>query len=250
MKYTLYTFHHNLIHLIKLEALKSKITKVFNFLMNFLKTRFVPKNKISLNQVFLMSELGLIKIVLLGRGGMGIVTACEIIAEAAYLSGNFVDVQAYPSFGPERRGAPIQAYVKLSRTEKVYDLAQIENPNILIVFDESVLTKEAALSLEKNGVFIVNSNKNPEYFVNKYILSDTIKVVVADINYLALEKNLTIDGNPVINTPILGLLSKALPDLHLEDLKDVVLNKMGETLGNLNYDLIEKGYNMAKLLER
>ena len=248
MKYTLYTFHHNLIHLIKLEALKSKITKVFNFLMNFLKTRFIPKNKISLNQVFLMSELGLIKIVLLGRGGMGIVTACEIIAEAAYLSGNFVDVQAYPSFGAERRGAPVQAYVKLSRTEKIYDRAQIENPNILIVFDDSVLTKEAALSLEKNGVFIVNSNKNPEYFVNEYNFSNTIKVVVADINYLALEKNLTIDGNPVINTPILGLLSKALPDLHLENLKDVVLNKMGKELGNINYNLIEKGFNIAKLL--
>jgi len=248
MIYTLYTFHHNLIHLIKLEALRPKITKVFNFLMNSLKIRFIPKNKISLNQVFLMSELGLIKIVLLGRGGMGIVTACEIIAEAAYLSGNFIDVQAYPSFGAERRGAPVQAYVKLSRSEKVYDRAQIENPNILIVFDDSVLTKEAALSLEKNGVFIVNSNKNPEYFVNEYNLGDTIKVVVADINYLALEKNLTIDGNPVINTPILGLLSKALPDLHLENLKDVVLNKMGEKLGNLNYDLIEKGFNMAKLL--
>jgi len=195
-----------------------------------------------------MSEMELVKIVLLGRGGMGIVTACEIIAEAAYLSGNFVDVQAYPSFGAERRGAPVQAYVKLSRTEKVYDRAQIENPNILIVFDESVLTKEAAISLEKNGVFIVNSNKNPEHFVNEYNFSNTITVVVADISYLALEKNLTIDGNPVINTPILGLLSKALPDLHLENLKDVVLNKMGEKLGNLNYDLIEKGYHLANLL--
>jgi len=195
-----------------------------------------------------MSEMELVKIVLLGRGGMGIVTACEIIAEAAYLSGNFVDVQAYPSFGAERRGAPVQAYVKLSRTEKVYDRAQIENPNILIVFDDSVLTKEAAISLEKNGVFIVNSNKNPEHFVNEYNFSNTITVVVADISYLALEKNLTIDGNPVINTPILGLLSKALPDLHLENLKDVVLNKMGEKLGNLNYDLIEKGYHLAKLL--
>jgi len=195
-----------------------------------------------------MSELELIKIVLLGRGGMGIVTACEIIAEAAYLSGNFVDVQAYPSFGAERRGAPVQAYVKLSRTEKIYDRAQIENPNILIVFDDSVLTKEAALSLEKNGVFIVNSNKTPEDFIKEYNFSNTITVVVADINYLALEENLTIDGNPVINTPILGLLSKALPDLHLENLKDVVLSKMGEKLGNLNYDLIEKGYNMAKLL--
>jgi Pyruvate/2-oxoacid:ferredoxin oxidoreductase gamma subunit len=71
-----------------------------------------------------------------------------------------------------------------------------------------------------------------------------------DINFLALEKIFTIDGNPVINTPIVGLLSKALPDLHLENLKDVMVNKMGETLGNLNYDLIEKGYNMVKLLER
>jgi len=195
-----------------------------------------------------MSELELIKIILLGRGGMGIVTACEIIAEAAYLSGNFVDVQAYPSFGAERRGAPIQAYVKLSRIEKVYDRAQIENPNILIVFDDSVLTKEAALSLEKNGVFIVNSNKTPQYFIKEYNFSNTITVVVADINYLALEENLTIDGNPVINTPILGLLSKALPDLYLENLKDVVVNKMGKKLGNINYNLIEKGFKIAKLL--
>ena len=195
-----------------------------------------------------MSELDLIKIILLGRGGMGIVTACEIIAEAAYLSGNFIDVQAYPSFGAERRGAPVQAYVKLSRAEKVYDRSQIENPNILIVFDDSVLTEDTAQSLETNGVFIVNSNKNPNQFVNEYNLNETIKVIVADISYLALEKNLTIDGNPVINTPILGLLSKALPDLHLENLKEVLLNKMGEQLGNLNYGLIEKGYNIAKLL--
>ena len=195
-----------------------------------------------------MSELELIKIVLHGRGGMGAVTACEIIAEAAYLSGNFLDVQAYPSFGAERRGAPVQAYVKLSRTEKVYDRAQIKNPNILIVFDETVLTKEVASSLEENGTFIINSDKNPEYFVKEYHLNTNIKVIVADINNLAIEKNLTIDGNPVINTPILGLLSKALPDLHLENLKDVVLKKLGEKIGNLNYELIEQGFNMAKIL--
>jgi 2-oxoacid:acceptor oxidoreductase gamma subunit (pyruvate/2-ketoisovalerate family) len=195
-----------------------------------------------------MNELDLIKIVLHGRGGMGIVTACEIIAEAAYLSGNFIDVQAYPSFGAERRGAPVQAYVKLSRAEKVHDRSQIEHPNILIVFDDSVLTKDIAQSLEKKGMFIVNSDKNPNYFVAEFNLDESIKVIVADISKLALEKKLTIDGNPVINTPILGLLSKALPDLHLENLKDVLLSKMGEKLGNLNYDLIEKGYNIAKLL--
>ena len=195
-----------------------------------------------------MSKLELIKIVLLGRGGMGIVTACEIIAEAAYLSGNFIDVHAYPSFGAERRGAPVQAYVKLSRREKVYDRAQIENPDILIVFDDSVLTQVDVDSLEDSGIFIVNSDKNPEYFVDKFNLSSNTRVIVADISKLSLEKNLTIDGSPVINTPILGLLSKALPELQLKDLKEVVLNKMGEQLGNLNFDLIEQGFKMAKLL--
>jgi 2-oxoacid:acceptor oxidoreductase gamma subunit (pyruvate/2-ketoisovalerate family) len=196
----------------------------------------------------MMSDLELIKIVLLGRGGMGIVTACEIIAEAAYLSGNFIDVHAYPSFGAERRGAPVQAYVKLSRHEKVYDRAQIENPDILIVFDDSVLTQEDVSSLQDRGIFIVNSDKSPEYFVEKFNLSSNTKVIVANISNLSLEKNLTIDGNPVINTPILGLLSKALPELQLENLKDVVLNRMGEQLGNINFDLIEQGFKMAKLL--
>ncbi len=195
-----------------------------------------------------MSDLELIKIVLLGRGGMGIVTACEIIAEAAYLSGNFIDVHAYPSFGAERRGAPVQAYVKLSRHEKVYDRAQIENPDILIVFDDSVLTQEDVSSLEDQGIFIVNSDKSPEYFVEKFNLSSNTKIIVANISNLSLEKNLTIDGNPVINTPILGLLSKALPELQLENLKDVVLNRMGDQLGNINFDLIEQGFKMAKLL--
>ena len=194
-----------------------------------------------------MSDLELIKIVLLGRGGMGIVTACEIIAEAAYLSGNFIDVHAYPSFGAERRGAPVQAYVKLSRHEKVYDRAQIEHPDILIVFDDSVLTHADVSSLEDRGIFIVNTDKNPEHFVEKFNLSSNTEVIVANISNLALEKNLTIDGNPVINTPILGLLSKALPELQLKNLKDVVINKMGEKLGNVNFELIEQGFKMAKL---
>ena len=196
----------------------------------------------------MMSDLELIKIVLLGRGGMGIVTACEIIAEAAYLSGNFIDVQAYPSFGAERRGAPVQAYVKLSRHEKVYDRAQIENPDILIVFDDSVLTQEDVDSIEDHGIFIANSDKNPEYFVEKFNLSSNIRIIVANISNLSLEKNLTIDGNPVINTPILGLLSKALPELQLKNLKDIIVNRMGEQLGSLNFNLIEQGFNMAKLL--
>ncbi|MFX1302988.1 MAG: 2-oxoacid:acceptor oxidoreductase family protein [Promethearchaeota archaeon] len=194
-----------------------------------------------------MDEKENIEIIIHGRGGQGAVTACEIIAEAAYLSGNFVDVHAYPSFGAERRGAPVQAYAKLSRTDTIWDRAQIENPNILIIFDETVLNQEIVSSLRKDGIFIINSAKEPEYFVSKFNISKNTKIVVADISKLAIEKNLTIDGNPVINTPILGLLSKALSDLNLDNLKAVVFKRMGENLGKINYELIEEGYNLAKI---
>jgi len=195
-----------------------------------------------------MSEnIDIIKIVIHGRGGMGAVTACEIIAEAAYLSGNYVDVHAYPSFGAERRGAPVQAYAKLSRSEKIWDRAQIKNPDIIIVFDESVLNQQIASSLSKEGIFIINSEEDPDFFKNKFNLSDSNKIIVADINKLSIEKDATIDGNPVVNTPILGLLSKALPDLSLENLAKIINKRMSEKIAKLNIELIEEGYRLGKM---
>ncbi len=193
------------------------------------------------------NRIDVINITIHGRGGMGVVTCAEIIAEAAYMSGNFVDVHAYPSFGAERRGAPVQAYAKLSRTETIWDRAQIEHPNVLIIFDETVLNQEIASSLKKGGIFIINSETDPDYFVSKFTLKN-VKLVVADISKLALEKNLTIDGVPVINTPILGLLSKALPELSLENLKKVISKRMGENLAHQNIALIQQGFNLAKIL--
>ncbi|MFX1312017.1 MAG: 2-oxoacid:acceptor oxidoreductase family protein [Promethearchaeota archaeon] len=193
------------------------------------------------------NKIDVINITIHGRGGTGVVTCAEIIAEAAYLSGNFTDVHAYPSFGAERRGAPVQAYAKLSRSDIIWDRAHIENPNILIIFDETLLNQEIASSLRRTGFLIINTDKEPEFFVKQYNLRD-VKIVVADISKLAIEKNLTIDGNPVINTPILGLLSKVLPELNLKNLKTVLLKHMGGKIGKLNYELIEQGYSLAKII--
>jgi len=189
-----------------------------------------------------------IKIIIHGRGGQGAVTASEIIVEAAYLSGNFVDVHAYPSFGAERRGAPIQAYTKLSKSEKIWDRAQIEKPNIIIVLDETVLNQAIASSIEKEGIFLINSEKDPDYFRKKYNLSSDISIYVADFSKMALEKGLIIEGVPVVNIPILGLLSKALSELNLDDLKKVILKKMKSEVGKINIELMEQGYNLVKVL--
>ncbi|MBD3212063.1 MAG: pyruvate ferredoxin oxidoreductase [Candidatus Lokiarchaeota archaeon] len=190
----------------------------------------------------------ILKIVIHGRGGQGAVTASQIIVEAAFLSENFADVTAFPSFGAERRGAPIQAYAKLSKNKKIWDRSSIEEPDVLIVFDASVLTQQIVDSLKQDGIFIVNSNKDPQYFKNSYNLSDKTKIIVADINKLAIENNLLIDGNPIVNTPILGLLAKAIPDLSLENLKKIIKNRMNEELSEINNKLIEEGYKLAKTL--
>lgn len=189
-----------------------------------------------------------ISIVIIGRGGMGAVTACEIIAEAAYLSGNFVDVQAYPTFGTERRGTPVQAFAKLSRKEKIWDRAAIEHPNIIIVLDETVLNQAIASSLEKNGIFIINSDKEPKFFAEKFNLPKSNKIIVADINKLALERGLIIDGAPMVNTPILGLLSRSLRELNLDNINKVVQKRMNDELAKLNIELIQEGFNLAKTL--
>jgi 2-oxoacid:acceptor oxidoreductase gamma subunit (pyruvate/2-ketoisovalerate family) len=189
-----------------------------------------------------------ISIVIIGRGGMGAVTACEIIAEAAYLSGNFADVQAYPTFGTERRGTPVQAFAKLSRKEKIWDRAAIKNPNIVIVLDQTVLNQAIASSLDEKGIMIINSEKEPQFFMEKFNLPKTIKIIVADINKLALENSLVIDGAPMVNTPILGLLAKSLTELSLENINKVVSRKMSDKIAKLNIELIEKGYKLAKTI--
>ncbi len=204
-------------------------------------------------KVFQMPESNtnteVLNIVIHGRGGQGGVTASQIIVEAAFLSGHFEDVHASPSFGAERRGAPIQAFARLSRKNIIWDRAEIQNPDILIILDETVLTQSIASSLKKNGILVANSGKEPKYFADSFKFDKSIKIIVSDINNMALEKNfLTVDGNPIVNTPILGLLSKALPELSVENLKKVVLKMMGEKLGKLNCDLIQESYNSAKML--
>ncbi len=193
-----------------------------------------------------MNNNDVINIVIFGRGGQGGVTASQIIAEAAFNSGKFVDVHAYPSFGAERRGAPIQAYAKLSKKDKIWDRSQIEFPDIVIVLDESTITNDLVKSIKENGFFIINTDKDPEFFLKRYEFNEGVKIIAADISKLASENELIVEGIPVVNVPILGLLSKAVPEITLTDLKSVILKRLGENLGNRNVSLMEKGFEIIK----
>jgi 2-oxoacid:acceptor oxidoreductase gamma subunit (pyruvate/2-ketoisovalerate family) len=187
-----------------------------------------------------------VNIVILGRGGQGAVTASEIIAEAAYLSGNFVDVHAYPSFGAERRGAPIQSYAKLSKKEKLWDRSQIQNPHIVIVLDVTVFNETIASSLKEDGIILIDSDQEPRILAEKYNISKEIQIFTADISNMAIKKELTIEGAPVVNVGILGLLSKAISEIELDNLKQIINKRMSKDLGEKNVSLMEDVYKIAK----
>lgn len=95
-----------------------------------------------------------------GRGGQGAKTACLLLAEVAFNSGMYV--QGFPEYGPERMGAPITAYNRISR-ERCSVHSNIYSPNFVIVVDETLLKAvDVTNGLKEDGAIIINSEKTPE----------------------------------------------------------------------------------------
>ncbi|MCD7709281.1 MAG: 2-oxoacid:acceptor oxidoreductase family protein [Clostridiales bacterium] len=95
-----------------------------------------------------------------GRGGQGAKTACLLLADAAFASGLYV--QGFPEYGPERMGAPITAYNRISKTPcSIHSF--IYDPDYVVVVDESLLhTVDVTAGLNPEGGIIINSHKAPE----------------------------------------------------------------------------------------
>ncbi len=176
----------------------------------------------------------LLEIVVNGRGGQGAVTAAQIIAEAAMLSGNFEDVSSFPAFGTERRGAPVQAYTRLAAGEKIFTRAMITTPDIIITLDKSIFSKEQVKHLKPNGIIIINSAKSPEEFVEQYKITQKCTVATSDVSKICFENKLLIDELPILNTPILGVLSKVLKEIPLEVMKEAIIQHINSNKGKLN----------------
>lgn len=150
-----------------------------------------------------------------GRGGQGAITAAKIVANAAFVSG-FGGVVMSPTFGTERRGAPVLTSLKLSKN-KIYDLSPIENPDMVVVLDH-LLVDEASVAdgLKPGGLIIINSPKA----LNDYQFPG-MRVAIADVTTLASEVGLT---KGIVNTGIIGAFAKASGLLDL----DVLLKAIEE----------------------
>ncbi len=135
-----------------------------------------------------------------GRGGQGAITAAKVVAGAAFSSG-FAGVVMAPTFGTERRGAPVMTSLKISKT-KIYDLSPIEKPDIVVVLDH-LLLKEADVThgLKPGGIIVLNTPMAHETHHFK-----DFKLATADVTAISVEAGLP---HGMVNTGIIGSLERA-----------------------------------------
>lgn len=135
-----------------------------------------------------------------GRGGQGAITAAKIVANAAFVSG-YKGVVMAPTFGTERRGAPVFTSLKISK-EKIYDLSPITTPDMVVVLDQSLLEEvDVVAGLKENGLVVLNGYKS----LSEYNF-EGMKVAVSDVTTHAVTAGLP---PGVVNSGIIGAFSKA-----------------------------------------
>ena len=137
-----------------------------------------------------------------GRGGQGVVTAGKLLAETALGAGGYF--QAFPDYGPERMGAPIRAFTRLS-SKPITIHSQIEEPNVVLVLDPTLLgTVPVAGGLQEDGTLLVNTSMSPAE-VREITGFKTGKVCTVDASHIAIEEL----GRKITNTSMLGAFAGA-----------------------------------------
>ena len=170
-----------------------------------------------------------------GRGGQGSVTAAELIAVAAFKSG--VYSQAFPAFGVERRGAPVQAFVRFSN-EKIRLRSQVYEPDYVIVQDSTLIKDVDVFSgMKSGGIILINTSGE----INATV-PEGVRVIQIDATKIALD----ILGIPITNTTLMGAFAAASGEIKLESLKESVRERFSGSIADKNVAAAEKAYELVK----
>ncbi len=140
-----------------------------------------------------------------GRGGQGVKTACEFVAAVAIKAGKFS--QGFPEYGPERSGAPMKGFTRIS-SEPIKQHCSVYNPDVVLILDESLIGPvDVCEGLHDGGIVVVNTKKSPRE------VGDSCRgqVWTVDATKIALDEI----GRPIPNMPMVGALLKATGLLEL-----------------------------------
>lgn len=179
-----------------------------------------------------------------GRGGQGAKTAALMLAETAAEIGKYV--QGFPEYGPERMGAPILAFNRIS-DEPIHIHSNVINPHIAVVLDSTLLGSKITEGVPEDGVYVINTTKDPKQ-VRKILNLEDGKIFTVDANKISLE---TI-GRAIPNTPMMGALIRATGIMSFEDFLEKVtgqLEKKFKTKPEVidgNIEAIKRAYQEVK----
>ncbi|MBN1383186.1 MAG: 2-oxoacid:acceptor oxidoreductase family protein [Deltaproteobacteria bacterium] len=179
-----------------------------------------------------------------GRGGQGVVVASQILAESAYLQG-FKGVTSAPTFGPERRGAPVTASTRIS-TLPVRTFAQINHADCAVVLDPTLLKSvDIRDTVQKEGLIIINAPVLSDHFKAMHRCE---RIAVVDAVRIALIHHLTHEGAPIVNTPLLGAFARATGLVSLECLEMGLRGKLSKAVASANIAALRAAYDDTDLM--
>jgi pyruvate ferredoxin oxidoreductase gamma subunit len=178
----------------------------------------------------------------IGRGGQGAKTAAEIVAKIALKAGKFV--QSFPDYGPERKGAPVRSFTRISDIE-IRGCSSEANPDVIIIIDPSLLSLNGALfTINPEQIVIVNSSVDPTVLKSENNISGRLFAVDATgISFDVLKKNIP-------NSPMLGAFAKVSGMFDLETVKkefeEEFERKLDRIIIEKNFEAIEKAYAQVR----
>ena len=174
-----------------------------------------------------------------GRGGQGAWTASELLARAAIHEGKFI--QSFPEFGPERMGAPVTAFTRISdKAIKVH--CMVYNPDVVAVLDPTLIKAVPVIEgLNKEGNVIINSTDSPAN-VKRALKADRGKFWTVPATEIAI-KTL---GRPIMNTALLGAVVRVTGIVNLESVEKVVKERFTQNIAEKNIAVVKQAYEEAK----
>ncbi len=177
-----------------------------------------------------------------GRGGQGAITAARILAQAAYFEG-YRGVTAAPSFGAERRGAPVSASTRIA-PQTIMVVSQLETPNVVVVLDHTLLKyDEVTRGLVKGGWLIVNSWRH----ARELDIGGDFNIATADATRVCSDLGLIVAGMTVVNTAILGAFVRATEAVGMASLEQAIRERFSDSEAGINLAAIAQTYEITRL---
>ncbi len=179
---------------------------------------------------------GLYEIRFHGRGGQGAWTASLLLAQAGLLEGK--QIQSFPAFGPERAGAPMTAYTRIS-DKPIQIHSSVYEPDMAVVLDPTLLGPDVAEGLKPSSKVVVNTTETSAAVKKKLGVDNETWVV--DATGMAMK----IMGVNITNTAVLGAVVKASGAVKLDSVLAVVKERFQGKIKDQNLEAVETAYKEA-----